>query len=177
MVDPLQIWDTLVACLTDESAGLSPPLAKVTHRTGTGAADALIGIDGNNECCNLGIVRHTGIVPTDNPELSQSDDTTSCGPFGWAVSFDLAIYRCPPTSNMHIPTINDWADAAKTQIDDATAINRAIVCCFDDQFPDTDWIIGQTEPLVIESACTGISVSVTVALAADEWPGCCPDSP
>ena len=172
MIDPSAIGDDLLACLDAALETHPEPPAVTMLRTGTGEADALIGLNGAVECCSgLGIVRWAGTDPTAGPTLEPYSVATQCQPFGWAFRYELVIYRCPPTTSGRLPTSAEWGEAAAIQSEDLSALIRAVVCCFAEK--EWSWTIGTSEPVGIEAQCTGVRLPVTVSVPGDQWPDCC----
>lgn len=164
------IADALLDCLRAEMAKTEVPPAKVEIRPGDQVA-ALISTAEDECCAGLAWVR----ADTDFPSATfpfPDEGGHKCGPVQWAVTLEVGAMRCAPVGTAEqVPTAEQWAAAAYTQLDDRAALRRAICCLQASEAMQGRRIQYQPGlPLPVQGACTGAVYTVLVSAPACDCP-------
>lgn len=174
IVDPVAgpLADMMVECLRGQMALTANPPKSTCLRTGD-QVDFLISLTDDECCSGLAWVRVAGIGPTSNFPVIDEDVTSPCAPLGYSVILELGAVRCAPTpSARHIPSCEQWTNVSHQVLDDAAAMRRAVLCCFDQVIPDAQWLMGTWEPIPTGGRCVGGVMPLTIAA---DMLDCCPD--
>jgi hypothetical protein len=161
---------TLLDCLRTEMAKTPTPPGKVELRPGDSVA-ALISTTEDECCAGLAWVRPDADFPS-GQFPAQDEGAHKCGPVQWAVTLEVGAMRCAPVGDAQtLPTAEQWAEAAFTQLDDRAAMRRAI-CCLQsaDSMRGRLVQVGPGLPLPVAGACTGAIYTVTVSAPACDCP-------
>lgn len=153
------VADLMLACLTQEVAGLDNPPQQTCLRAGAVVNPDLSLYE--DECCSgLAWVRVAGLFPTETFPVPAGP--SNCGPFGWAVTLELGIVRCAPTPGPgEMISCTAWTDLAYQLMDDMSALRRTL-CCFGLADPDRLYVVDSVTPLPVGGRCAGTTMTVTV---------------
>jgi hypothetical protein len=161
---------TLLDCLRTEMAKTPVPPAKIELRPGDAVAALISTLD--DECCaGLAWVRPDADYPS-GQFPAQDEGAHRCAPVQWAVTLEVGAMRCAPVGAVdRLPTADEWAAAALTQLDDRAAMRRAICCLQASDLMRYRLIqVGGGLPLPVAGACTGAIYTVTVSAPACDCP-------
>lgn len=119
-----------------------------------------------DECCSgLSWVRITGLFPTGGGFPEEGGQVNRCTPDSWGVELEMGVARCAPVGDAStLPTCVEWTETARLLAEDAAAMRRAILCCF--QSPTELFSVGRWVPFGPEGMCVGGVMTVTVLVDA-----------
>lgn len=162
----------LVGCLETEMARVADPPASVCLRPGQ-QVDPLLSVTEDECCSGLAWVRIESVYPSSDGIFPAQDDQAGvpCNPRGWAVVLEMGAVRCAPTPDAYsIPDCGEWTAVVDKTMQDAAAMRRAVLCCFDGL--DLTYLLGAWSSLPVAGRCAGGTMTVTIE--ADQL-DCCPD--
>lgn len=158
------VAEQLRDCLRAALAEVPDPPGDVCLRVGT-ETDLLVSTF-RDECCEgLGWVRLASAHAASTfPDQDQAP--SRCNPGRWAVTLEMGVARCAPTTDAAtIPSCDDWTAAALAVYDDLAAMWRALDCFAAAPLNrDRLWLAGQWVPIPTEGGCMGAILPVTVAV-------------
>jgi hypothetical protein len=172
LLDPIiaPVAADLLACLATEVAKTPDPPASVCLRPGD-RVDLLLSTTYDECCSGLAWVRWVNQYPSAN--FPDPDEVASpCGVTRWAVTFELGVARCAPTSDAQtVPSCDQWIANTLDTYNDLAAVRRAL-CCYATTVKYQRLVyVGTAQPQTAEGGCVSVTMQVIVsAQACDE--GC-----
>lgn len=173
----LPVAVALLGCFRTQLNRLTKVPATIGLRAGN-AVDALIGLDGTDEClCGVAWVRISG-GPFPSWEGFPAPTTTPmrCPPFAYGVELELGVVRCAPWEGeiQGVPSQEQWDTLAIDLANDDRAMRSAIRCCFpmapspEVPYAPIIYVMGTYVPRAVTGGCAGGTRTVTVQVI----PGC-----
>lgn len=154
----------LLGCLEDSVAELQFPPKNIGLRPGDSVAFYVSRM--RDECCEgLAWVRVAQVAPSSSAQWPNPDITPQpCWPLRYAVQLEMGIVRCAPAPGANeIPSQDAWDNLTDLILNDMAAMQNA-ACCFADGFDlHGVYLVGAWNPLSIEGACAGGSMTITAS--------------
>lgn len=100
------------------------------------------------------------------PGPDDSPEEHSC-PRAWALVLEMGVGRCPPTGDATtLPTCAEYNAFFQVMMDDASALRKAILCCFGAVDPLEKFVMGRPQRVGPSGKCIQQTLDVTVMVVA-----------
>jgi len=169
---PYEVAESLLACVCAELDAAQAALAPAVTVAGCpDRACVAVGSPAWEDCCDgeLMVLLERTFAVRDFPNEDRT--ATDCYPQRMAGTYLIRVLRCACTSDEAAPTCACRAEEARQVTSDATAVARALTCCFGDggALEDVDWVFDGASIVGPNGGCIGGETRVTVEL---DWCTC-----